>query len=143
MGRMEGAATNRMRRGDKHGVSSYVGRSECLCESKSQGVKPLLACCTWKKNNLFTCRHYECVTSKQENLISYRRHSENARLKRRRGSPMMGVVDFELFPGVCVLSHISVCFVLDVCQGDSHAGSLIENPFPRYSVVNKGIDRSK
>lgn len=56
---------------------------------------------------------------------------------------MTGVVDFELFPGVCVLSHISVCLVLDVCQGDSHAGSLIENPFPRYSVVNKGIDRSK
>lgn len=22
---------------------------------------------------------------------------------------MMGVVDFELFPGVCVLSHISLC----------------------------------
>lgn len=36
---------------------------------------------------------------------------------------MLGVVDFELFPGVCAFSHISlcayvcVCFVLVACQG--------------------------
>ncbi len=32
---------------------------------------------------------------------------------------MMGVVDFQLFPGVCVFSHISVCVcvVLVACQG--------------------------
>lgn len=54
---------------------------------------------------------------------------------------MMGVVDFELFPGgLCTFTYF---FVYEFCShcpsGDSHAGPLIENP--RYSVVNKGKDR--
>lgn len=56
------------------------------------------------------------------------------------------IVDFALFPEVCVFSHISQCVSCSCCMsGDSHAGTLIENPFPRYSVINKGKDflRSK
>lgn len=57
---------------------------------------------------------------------------------------MMGVVDFELFPGGLCIFHIFLCacvFCSCCVAGDSHAGSLIENPFPRYSVINKGQDR--
>lgn len=129
--------------GGKHGVSSYVGQRDSMCGSKSRGVKPLLALCTWKKNpNLFTWRHYELMTSKEENLISYKRHSD-ARLKRSSGIPMMGVVDFELLPGICVLSRISVCFVLVVCQGIPMQVLWLKIPFPGILFSAKAkIDQS-
>lgn len=82
------------------------------------GSESVVSSVYMEKNNRFTCRHYELMTSKEENLISYMRHSD-ARLRRRSRIPLMGVVEFELFPGVCVFSHISVCvcFVLVACQG--------------------------
>lgn len=44
--------------------------------------------------------------------------------------------------GLCVFTYFSVCVCCSCCvSGDSHTGPLIENPFPRYSVINKGKDR--
>lgn len=95
-----------------------------------------------KNPNLFAWRHYEFMTSKEENLISYKRHSD-ARLKRSSGIPMMGVVDFELLPGICVLSRISVCFVLVVCQGIPMQVLWLKIPFPGILFSAKAkIDQS-
>ena len=105
----------------------------CVCERKSRGVNVLSALCPWRKKTTFS--HVGIMSLygfKEQNLISYRRHSD-ACLKRSR-IPMMGVVDFELFPQGCVLSHISVCVRGFPCRFSDN-----ENPFPRYSVIDTGF----
>lgn len=77
---MADAATNRKRQGVNTGCRHMWGR-ECVCVAARQGVKPLLALCTWKKTKNkktkpLTCRHYELMASKGENLIWYKRHSD-------------------------------------------------------------------
>lgn len=71
-------------------------------------------------------------------MISHRGHSD-ACSTGSSGIPLMAVVELELFPGGLVYFHIFLCVLALLCVGgDSHAGSLIENLFPRYSAVNKG-----
>lgn len=84
--------------------------SVCLCERKSQGVNLLSAPRTWKKTTFSHVGIMSLWLQRRENLISYTRHSD-ARLRRGR-IPLMGVVEFELFPGVCVFSHIFCVCVL-------------------------------
>ena len=121
----------------KQGVLSYVGLCVYVWEEEPGSESVVSSVMHGKKPSLFPFRYYELTTSKELNLISYRRHSE-ACLKRSR-IPIMGFVDFPQFPrGVrgCLLLHISVCSSCCV-SGDSHAGPLIETPLPRYSVINK------
>lgn len=123
---MADAATNRKRQGVNTGCRHMWGR-ECVCvAARLGGVKPLLALCTWKKNNNkpLTCRHYELMASKGENLIWYKRHSD-VRQKRSGRDSDDGCCWFGAISAGLCLSRMSVCFVLGRVSGDSHAGPLI------------------
>lgn len=80
-----------------------------------------------------------------KNQISYMRHS--CTLRKEQQNSDAGCCWFWAISGrLCIFTYFSVrvrvCVFCSCCvSGDSHAGSLIENPFLRYSVVNKGKDR--
>lgn len=75
-----------------------------------------------KKNKPLTCRNYELMASKEENLIWYKRHSgvRQKKMDSDDGCCWFGAIS----AGLC-LSRMSVCFVLGRVSGDSHAGPLI------------------
>lgn len=137
---MEGAATNRMLPQVNMGCR-HMWDWACMCGSESQGVKPLLALCTWKKKQAFHVQVYELMASKEEDLISYKRHSD-ARLE-SSSSSSDGRCWFAAISGVFVLSYISVCFVLVVRQGIPMQVPWLKIPFPGIPSSTKAkIDQS-
>lgn len=132
---MADAATNRKRQGVNTGCRHMWGR-ECVCVAARQGVKPLLASCTWKNNNNkpLTCRHYELMASKGENLIGYKRHSD-VRQKRDSddGCCWFGAIS----AGLC-LSRM--CFVVVRVSGGFPCRSPnLKIPFPAIPLSTRQI----
>lgn len=144
---MEDAATNRMRGMEVRGVNMgcchmWDWASVCVYVWEEEpGSESVVSSVYMEKNNRFICRHYELTTSKEENLISYIRHC----LLRKRQNSYDGCCWFlAISGGLCIFTYFSVCVCVccSCCvSGDSHAGPLIENPVPRYSVIKKAKDR--
>lgn len=135
---MDNDATNRMRGGVNMGCCHMGDWASCLCVCARRRAGEWICCqlCVHgKKNKLLTCRHYELMTSKGKNLISYMRHS--CMLRKEQQNSNYGCCWFCAISGrLCIFTyfsvraHVCVCFVLVACQGIPMQVLWLKIPFP-------------
>ncbi len=118
--------------GGKHGVSSYVGLSECLCVCVRGRAGKWICCqlCVHGKKQPFhmlALWAYDFKAGKSDII-----HKILQFMLKKKQDSNDGCCWFWAISGICVFSHISlcVCFVLVACQGIPMQVRWLKIPFP-------------